>query len=127
MLFSLRGAIGRVIWVRRIHAREEMYNLTVSVDHTFAVGADLWVVHNTCNVSGGELTEDQGLDAMLQWLGSDYREIAPGVFRSADNLRQVRITQSELRSPGAHINFEAIGPDGGEIIENSHVLLIGSP
>ena len=127
MLLTLRGSYGQILWVHRIHGSDEMYNLTVSTDHTFAVGAGLWIVHNTCNVSGGELTEDQALHAAQEWLGSGYREIAPGVYRSADGTRQFRMTASDLTDPrqGPHVHFEVIGPDGREIIENDHVLLIG--
>jgi hypothetical protein len=126
-LLTLWGGYGQVLWVHHVQDSEDMYNLTVSDDHTFAVGMDLWVVHNTCNVSGGVLTEDQALEAAQEWLGAGYHEIAPGVYRSADGTRQFRMTTSDLTDvrQGPHVHFETIGPDGREIIENDHVLLIG--
>jgi hypothetical protein len=47
------------------------------------------------------------------------------VFRSADNLRQFRMTADDLLDTkiGQHVHFEAIGPNGRTIIENSHVLI----
>jgi hypothetical protein len=59
-----------------------------------------------------------------RWLGPEYREIRPGIFRSKDNLRQFRMVDKDiLFKGGPHVHFEAIGPDGREIIENSHVYL----
>jgi len=79
----------------------------------------------TINVMGGELTEAAALANAEEWLGPGYTEIAPGVYRSADNLRQFRMTNKDLLDPaqGPHVHFEAIGPDGRVRIENSHVKL----
>jgi hypothetical protein len=79
----------------------------------------------TRNVRGGLATADEALDGALRWLGDDYKEIAPGVFRSGDGSRQFRMTGSDLTDPslGPHIHFESIGRDGRTIMENSHVLL----
>jgi hypothetical protein len=75
------------------------------------------------NISGGTTTAENALTQAEQWLGPGYQEIAPGVFRSADDTLQFRMTTSDLTDPiqGPHVHFEAIGPDGGTIIENSHV------
>jgi RHS repeat-associated protein len=77
------------------------------------------------NVSGGMLSESGALTAAERYLGPGYREIALGVFRSSDDLRQFRMTTSDLTDPviGPHVHFEAIGPNGRLIIENSHVRL----
>lgn len=68
------------------------------------------------------------LQAGEKWLGKDYKEIAPGVFRSADGMRQFRMTDSDLdplghgvkEGIGAHVHFEALDVNG-EFIENSHI------
>jgi len=75
------------------------------------------------NVGGGATTAENALGGAEQWLGPEYEEIAPGVYRSADGASQFRMTTSDLTDPlqGPHVHFEAIGPDGRTIIENSHV------
>ncbi|MBI1877523.1 MAG: hypothetical protein HYR94_04710 [Chloroflexi bacterium] len=80
----------------------------------------------TRNVSGGSMTSAEALEAGANWLGIGYREIAPGVYRSADGKRQFRITTSDLTDPrqGSHAHFESIGSDGRTIIENSHVQIV---
>lgn len=77
------------------------------------------------NVAGGNTTVENALTQAEVWLGPGYEEIAPGVYRSADDLRQFRMTTSDLTDPiqGPHVHFESIGPDGRTIIENSHVGL----
>ncbi|WP_404401298.1 hemagglutinin repeat-containing protein [Pelagibacterium halotolerans] len=78
------------------------------------------------NIGGGNVSPDQALDAAERWLGADYREIAPGVYRSADGTRQFRMTSGDLTDlrQGAHVHFESIGADGRLIVENSHVGII---
>ena len=53
--------------------------------------------------------------------------IAPGVYRSADGLRQFRMTTSDLAGAhgpiGAHIHFEALNAQG-VVTENLHVPLL---
>jgi RHS repeat-associated protein len=77
------------------------------------------------DIGGGAATAEEALTAATKWLGEGYREVAPGVFRSADNARQFRMTTSDLLDAkiGPHVHFEAIAPNGRTIIENSHVLL----
>jgi hypothetical protein len=77
------------------------------------------------NVGGGALKAEQALVQGEKWVGQGYKEIAPGVYRSADGLRQFRMTTSDLLDPrqGPHVHFESIGPDGRTIIENSHVKI----
>lgn len=77
------------------------------------------------NIGGGAATAEQALKSATQWLGEGYKEISPGVFRSADNTRQFRMTPNDLldKKIGPHVHFEAIGPNGRTIIENSHVLI----
>lgn len=73
------------------------------------------------NVTAGVLREGEALGAAERWLGTGYREIAPGVFRSADNTRQFRMTASDLGAKRPHVHFESIGPNGREITESAHV------
>lgn len=75
------------------------------------------------NVTAGVLREGEALTAAERWLGSGYREIAPGMFRSADNSRQFRMTASDLDAKRPHVHFESIGPNGREITESAHVYL----
>ncbi len=77
------------------------------------------------NVHGGSATVEAVLDQAETWLGPGYREITSGIFRSADNARQFRMRNVDLldRRNGPHVHFEAIGPNGRDIIENSHVDL----
>jgi hypothetical protein len=81
------------------------------------------VVKGFGNIGGGATTAENALGQAQKWLGPGYKEIAPGVYRSADNTRQFRMTVSDLTDlkQGPHVHFEAIGPDGRTIIENSHV------
>ena len=75
------------------------------------------------NVAGGSATSGEILDGAIKWLGEKYREIKNGIFRSADDARQFRMTTSDLNDArqGAHVHFESIGADGKKIVENSHV------
>jgi RHS repeat-associated protein len=75
------------------------------------------------NIGGGKTTVEEALKQAEKWLGPGYREVAPGVFRSADDARQFRMTFSDLSDPdqGAHVHFEVIASDGRTILENSHV------
>ncbi len=45
---QLDGGYGVVVALQHIFGVAVRYNLTVQDDHTYAVGADQWVVHNTC-------------------------------------------------------------------------------
>jgi hypothetical protein len=75
---------------------------------------------------GATMSDDEVLDVAAFWLGEDYHEIAPGVFRSRTYPgRQFRMTTSDLADPrqGPHVHFEKVGPDGRSILENWHVPL----
>jgi len=79
------------------------------------------------NIAGGETVAGTALTQAEKWLGPGYKEIAPGVYRSADGTRQFRMTTSDLMGShgniGSHVHFETIGPDGRTITENSHVAI----
>ena len=74
--------------------------------------------------SHGPVSPDVALDSATKWLGPGYKEIAPGVHRSADGLRQFRMTNSDLLPThgniGSHLHFEALD-DAGKVIENLHL------
>jgi hypothetical protein len=77
------------------------------------------------NIGGGATAAENALTQAQKYLGEGYKEIAPGVYRSADGARQFRMTASDLldRAQGPHVHFESIGPDGRTITENSHVTI----
>jgi filamentous hemagglutinin len=63
----------------------------------------------------------------LNWIGPGYREVGPrgsGVFRSADNMRQFRITNADITgshgSLGPHVHFESLN-NQGRVVENLHI------
>jgi RHS repeat-associated protein len=78
------------------------------------------------NLDGGSATVGQVLDGAVKWLGDEYDEISDGVFRSADNSKQFRMTESDLTdvSQGAHVHFEAVQENGKDFYENSHVKIL---
>jgi len=62
---------------------------------------------------GMKVESSHGLQMATDFLGQGYKEVASGVFRSADGTRQARITASDLAGHGGrgaasspHINFE---------------------
>ncbi len=67
---------------------------------------------------------EAALGSAQKWLGAGATEIAPGVFRSADGLRQFRMTASDLAGAhgaiGPHVHFEALDAVG-KVTENLHV------
>ena len=86
-------------------------------------------------VDGSGMTTDDALTSAEYFLGSGYKEVAPGVFRSNDGLRQVRMTNADitgLHAGGPHINFEegvSITNPGGrvtfKVTENIHISIDG--
>lgn len=73
----------------------------------------------------GAVDVDTVLAGALKWLG-DYNEIAPGVYRSTDGLRQFRMAPSDLAGThggGQHVHFEAFEWRNGEWerMENSKI------
>ncbi len=126
----------------------QVYNFQVEGLHNYAVGLDSVLAHNNCaaNNSGGAnaaqgaqnlnngwgnlgshgpVTPDVALRSAEKWLGAGYKEIAPGVYRSADGLRQFRMTASDLipthGNIGPHVHFEVPNPAGGPPLENLHI------
>ena len=82
--------------------------------------------------NGTPMTTDEALDTAIDLLGDGYREIAPGVFRSADGTLQFRMTDSDILGQhysGPHVNFDVgktiTRPNGRESFSGKtiHVLL----
>ena len=74
--------------------------------------------------SHAAMAESQALKAALKWLGPGYKEIAPGVFRSCDGLRQFRWTSLGGRAgSGPYVNFEALDA-AGNVVENLHIPIV---
>ena len=75
--------------------------------------------------SHGPVDPTTALSGAEKWLGQGYREIAPGVFRSSDGLRQFRMTSRDLLPThgniGPHVHFESPNPSGGPPLENLHL------
>lgn len=78
----------------------------------------------TWNVHGGKVSVRAVLTGAEKWLGPGYKEIAPGVYRSADGTRQFRMRDVDLLGNDPHVHFESIGPDGRSILGNSHLYLV---
>lgn len=78
------------------------------------------------NIGGGDGTIDVILRNAERWLGPGYKQLGPGRYRSADNKRQFRMRDGDLNDSkqGPHVHFECIGPNGRDIIENSHVKIL---
>lgn len=78
------------------------------------------------NIGGHEIPIDptSALRSGLKWLGPGYKEISPGVYRSADGLRQFRMTNADLTPThgniGSHVHFEALD-ETGTVVENLHL------
>ncbi|MGK2887901.1 MAG: RHS repeat-associated core domain-containing protein, partial [Rhodococcus sp. (in: high G+C Gram-positive bacteria)] len=73
---------------------------------------------------GGQMNATQALKAADAWLGPGYTEIAPGVYRSGDGLRQFRMTDRDLGGHGgtpSHVHFESVAPNGRTFTENTYV------
>jgi RHS repeat-associated protein len=118
-----------------------VYNFQVQDYHTYYVSQMCILVHNTCSASSSQslpqngitLGSSEALDLANDFLGSRYTEVSPGRFVSADGLRQVRMTASDLSTinnhAGApHLNFETLAPNPYRpgkfmITGNSHVYI----
>jgi len=74
--------------------------------------------------SHGPVDPGVALRSAERWVGQGYKEIAPGVFRSSHELRQFRMTTSDLipthGNVGPHVHFEALN-SAGNVVENLHL------
>jgi hypothetical protein len=75
-------------------------------------------------VHAGPLGPDAALATGERWVGPGYRQVAPGIWRSADGLRQFRMVTDDLEGSHSpfvpHVHFEAFD-SLGERVENNHV------
>ena len=82
----------------------------------------------TVQLTAKARTAEQGLEIGQKFLGKGYKEIAPGVFRSADELRQFRMTTGDILGShgkiGPHFNFEIFNPSNlNKAVTNYHMPL----
>jgi hypothetical protein len=124
---------GLVLSVSLSRVSQPIYNIEVQGEHVYQVGELGVVVHNTRPVKGlgdiGSHLPMASRDALkhgIKWLGAGYKEIAPGVFRSADGLRQFRMMAADLLGfhgkVGPHVHIEALDKFG-KVIGNLHLLI----
>jgi len=85
----------------------------------------------TIQITSKARTAEQSLEMGTRVLGKGYQEIAPGVFRSADGLKQFRMTNADLipthKLDGIftpHVHFEFYLPNNPNVpYINYHVPL----
>jgi len=86
------------------------------------------------DVTSKPRTVEAGLTTGQKWLKSGYTELGnpgSGVYRSADGLRQFRMTNADIAGIhggkpvkiGPHVHFEKFSPTG-EKLKNIHTPLI---
>ncbi|MFN7843074.1 MAG: polymorphic toxin-type HINT domain-containing protein [Pirellula sp.] len=126
--------IATVLSLALVTSSLPVYNIEVHGEHVYQVGELGLLVHNTCPTTpvsglgniGSHLPIASGdaLNHGIKWLGAGYNEIAPDVFRSADGLRQFRMTAADLLGShgkvGPHVHIEALDKFG-KVIENLHL------
>ena len=141
ILVSLNGEYVIVEKVQHeiLESPVKVYNFEVEDFHTYYVGKESILVHNSCDSekvlpkNGIKVSSSDALDLADDFLGTGYSEMSPGRFVSSDGLRQVRLTDSDLSTinnhAGApHFNFEKLVPNPLKpgkfmIVEKSHVYI----
>lgn len=101
-----------------------VYNFEVADFHTYYVGKNSVLVHNTCGgnsssktalpKNGTKVNSSVALDMADDFLGPGYTEVSPSRFVSADGFRQVRMANADvlgLHGGGPHINFDRLYPN----------------
>lgn len=109
-------------WMRAAVEVNKMYNMDTEEGRgnlMFAAAGGM----GTINVHGGVVIAEEALSGAASWLGEGYTEFRPGIFRSADGLRQFRMVAGDLTGISPHVHFEWIAADGKEIIENMHLYI----
>jgi RHS repeat-associated protein len=125
LIHALRGNGEEAYWsmVGMVPAIGDAAKAARMADRAFSALAD-----------GGRIATNDALEQSLDVLGPNYKEVAPGVFRSADGQYQVRMTDSDLAGRGTkgepHINVErgsthtdAKGREVFVVQENKHVII----
>ncbi|MBP8892700.1 MAG: hypothetical protein KBH09_10120 [Saprospiraceae bacterium] len=76
----------------------------------------------TLQLTSKARTAEKGLEIGGRFLGTGYKEIVPGVFRSSDGLRQFRMTDADILHSSPHFNFEIFSPNNfNKPIKNYHM------
>ena len=136
-LFNHNGELMVIEQVQHeiLEAPVVVYNFEVADYHTYFVGTNGVLVHNSCSQTlprdGTKVDSTKALDMADSYLGKGYTEMSPGRFVSADGLRQVRRGNSDilgLHGNGPHINYECLQPNPYRpgkfnIIGNSHIYI----
>ena len=73
---QLDGGYGVVLALQHIFGVAVRYNLTVQDDHTYAVGADQWVVHNTDGCGGSGNSNKGPGSAKPRWFKRLFRAVS---------------------------------------------------
>ena len=112
-LYSGEGREIKELKFEHLDSPIKVYNFEVEDWHTYFVSEQDVFVHNSCGgnnlIDGENMTTNQALSGADDFLGAGYQEVAPGVFRSKDGLRQIRMTNSDITGAhggGPHMNFE---------------------
>jgi hypothetical protein len=71
------GRIGVVTRWKSVPGTQTMYNLEVTQYHTFLVGTDQWVVHNTCGGGQGEIESQFPGDYLAH--SKSPNQVTPGI------------------------------------------------
>lgn len=92
-----------------------------------ATGAKLVV--KTVNLTAKARKARNALKLAERILGKGYKEIAPGVYRSADGLKQFRMTASDLAGKQMdgvpHVHIEVFDPGNLNVpVTNYHIPII---
>ena len=101
------GGFGRVQAVALEQRAQVMYNLTVAVAHTFFVGEEGWLVHNTCEaLANTAAAAHRGLPSRLQGstvgasMGADGKPILAVYHRTGEGTEA---TVQQLRNRGWNV------------------------
>ncbi len=110
-----------------VEARRGLQITNDDIERMASFGFGPMAVRNTAARAGLVVAESTFLRGALRWLGSGYRELDPGVYRSLDGARVARFTTSDLLGAhgrlGPHGHLQRVGPDGRSFLENRHFPL----
>ena len=88
------------------------------------------LVVKTAQLTAKTRKASQALKLAERILGNGYKEISPGVFRSADGLKQFRMTASDLAGKGMpgnapHVHIETYDPRNLNVpTKNYHIPIV---
>ncbi|OJV35348.1 MAG: hypothetical protein BGO33_08745 [Bacteroidia bacterium 43-41] len=97
-----------------------------------ATGAKVTI--RTVEVTSKARTAERALEMGTRVLGKGYKEIAPGVFRSADGLKQFRMTNSDIIPTHKlngnftpHVHFEFYSPSNLNVPYRNYQVPLKKP